>query len=206
MTTTAPTVDVPATRSARREWRRELAAWMRANAVSPTGAAWDSALAGSRDVAALRLANAADGAAPKRLPDGAALPAYVRAGDVLTGHGVVVADAIADPETGATWVVVRSADGALVDVELPAGEPVDVVRKRVAPAWVQAAAADYRGARDAWEAARESGRPAPSSVPGAAGANVSMMQLEDADYRAHVPAPRFAEFLADHAARMREAS
>src|SRR5205085_11831384 len=68
-----------------------------------------------------------------------------------------------------------------------------------------AAVVDYRAARDAWEALRESGQPAPSSVPGVAGSLVAMHQLEDEDFRAAHPAPRFTTFLAEHAARQRRA-
>jgi hypothetical protein len=189
------------TRSERRAERRALAARLRDAGIVPAGRAWDAAQAGETDPTTLAALNHADGLAAKRLPDGTTLPGGIRAGDYLPAYDAHAAGAgMVDPETGAVLVPLSTGR----DVELPALEPVEIRRDRHAPAWVQEAAADYRHARDAWESARESGRPVPSTVPGAAGSAAAMCQLEPADYAAHVPAPRFADFLRDHAARRRE--
>jgi hypothetical protein len=202
----------PVTRAERKTARRDLAAWFRDHALTPNGEAWRAATDdGVRDVETLRRLNAADGLTAKRLPDGSVLPAGLHPGDRLTDDdAVVLAPPVTDPETGTVWVTVTTTDPTGVtrqdDRQLPAGTPVDVTRApRTAPAWVQAAAAEYRDARDAWEGLRESTTVlAPSTVPGCAGADVTMAQLETADYATHVPRPRFADYLRDHAARLRE--
>jgi len=189
------------TKTERRTRNRELAETLRAAGIVPTGRAWDAAQSGESDPGVLLALNAADGLAAKRLPDGSMLPGGIRTGDYLPEHDAHAAGAgMVDPETGS--VLVPLSTGA--DVALPALVPVTVRRDKRAPEWVQTAAADYRSARDAWEAGRESGRPAPTSVPGIAGSSVAMCQLEPADYAAHVPAPRFADFLREHAARRRD--
>lgn len=72
-----------------------------------------------------------------------------------------------------------------------------------APMWVREAITDYRAARDAWDALRESAKPAPASVAGTNGATVALHQLEDADFVAAHPPPAFRDFLADRARRQR---
>jgi hypothetical protein len=188
------------TKTERRTRNRELAETMRAAGIVPAGRAWDAAQSGETDPAAWLALNLADGLAAKRLPDGTMLPGGIRPGDYLPEHDAHAAGAaMVDPDTGSVLVPLTSGR----DIELAPLEPVQVRRDRHAPEWVQVAAADYRAARDAWEAGRESGRPAPTSVPGIAGSGVAMYQLEPGDYAAHVPAPMFRDFLRDHADRMR---
>lgn len=192
------------TRAERKQAHRELAAWLRENGVNPAGQAWELAKDGCRDIAALRSSNVADGCLPRRVADSGRYPSSLRHGDILTGSGTVTGDPVQDPDRGTVWVQVTRTDGTVADLELEASTPVEYTRPRHAPAWVQAAAADYRSARDAWEQARESGMVAPTSVPGIAGSAVSMSQLEDSDYAAACPRPEFRDFLRDHAARNRE--
>jgi hypothetical protein len=210
------------TRAERKQARRELATWMREHGLAPTGAAWHAAADdGCRDVDALRVLAARDGATAKRLPDGRLLPAGLREGDTLADGARVICPPVLDPDTGAVWLTVRAPaphgttgqgdtgqgdTGRTEDRAMPAGEPVPGVTRspRTAPAWVQAAAADYRDARDAHAAWRESGAPVPSSVPGTAGSGAAAYQLEDADVATYAPPPRFRDYLAEHAARMRE--
>lgn len=189
------------TKQERKEANRRLAEDLRAAGIVPAGAAWEAAQQGERDPESLRALNAADGLAAKRLPDGTTLPGGIRAGDFLPAYGARAAGgALVDPDSGRVLVALE--DGR--DLDLAPGEPVDIRRERHAPAWVQQAAAEYRDARDAWTAGRESGRPAPTSVPGVAGSGAAMYQLTAAEYAEHVPAPRFADFLSEHAARMRQ--
>lgn len=56
---------------------------------------------------------------------------------------------------------------------------------------------DYRAARAAWEALRESD--VIVDVAGAAGADVAAYQLEDDDFARAFPPPTFREWLIDHA-------
>ncbi len=63
---------------------------------------------------------------------------------------------------------------------------------------------EYRAARAAWEDQRESGREAPTSVPGVAHSSAAMHQLEDADYRTAYPAPTFRDWLEQTAGQRRE--
>lgn len=191
------------TRAARKQAHRDLAAWCRDHGVTPNGAAWAAVKDGSRDTLTLRRLNVAEGCAARVTPDGSRLAAGIRDGDIIAGRGTVLGAPVTDPDTGNLWVTVAGADGT-TDIELAPSDVVDVARVRRAPAWIQAAAADYRAARDTWEAARESGMPAPSSVPGVAGSNASMMQLEPGDYAAAYPRPRYADFVRDHADRNRE--
>lgn len=72
-----------------------------------------------------------------------------------------------------------------------------------APPWILEALDDYRHAVFAWEALRGSGTLAPSTVPGTAGSEVAMYQLEDADFAEYVPRPQFKDYLVEHAARRR---
>lgn len=212
------------TREDRRRHNRELAAWCRAHRLMPAGEVWAAVKSGCRDVDALRALAGQPAAAPvvdssssaapavDRSSSSAAAPARaagkmravgtVRDGDILP-TGVVAGDPVTDPDTGRVWVTVRDAAGELVDHEYGPADELDVIRPRRAPAWVAAAAADYRDARDAWAAGRESSLPAPTSVPGVAGSSASMMQLTDDEYAAAFPRPRYADFVREHAARIR---
>lgn len=76
-------------------------------------------------------------------------------------------------------------------------------RRGGAPPWIVQCVAEYWDAVFAWEANLGSGRPAPSSVPGTAGASIAMHQLEDRDIAEHLPRPLYKDFLRDHAARRR---
>lgn len=64
---------------------------------------------------------------------------------------------------------------------------------------------DYRAARDAREALRESGVLAPSRVAGIAHSDVAMYQLDDADFDAAVPSVTFREWLIEWGKQRREA-
>ena len=143
--------------------------------------------------------------------DGAPVKVYRRAarnaiaGDWLPDYGahVVAVYAGPDPDTGREVVWLTLSDGS--DVELTRRAKVWIHRTYAAPEWVAAATSEYRDARHAWEALRESSAPIPAgAVAGAAGSSVSYCQLEEADYRAAFPVPRLAAFLRDHAARRRE--
>lgn len=191
------------TRATRREANRAAADWCRSNGLVPDGRVWEAMRAGCRDILTLRSLSLADGRRPRGC-DGMRTVSSLRHGDILSGHGTVTGDPVTDPETGHMWVTVTAADGAVSDLALEPATPCEYVRPRHAPAWVQAAAAEYRDARDAWEAGRESDRIVPTSVPGAAGSAVSCAQLEPADYAQAFPRPLFKDFLAEHAARLRE--
>lgn len=146
------------TRQERKQARRDLAAWMRDHGIPPTGEAWRMATEdGCRDVQTLVLAAAATGTVAKRLPDGSCLPGGLKPGDHLPDDDVtVVALPVVDPDTGEVWVTVSTTDPDGVtrqeDRTYPPTAPVDrIPAPRTAPAWIMAAAAEYRGARDAWE-------------------------------------------------------
>lgn len=127
--------------------------------------------------------------------------ANVAAGDWLPDYAAYVAgDAATDPDDGSVWVAL--ADGR--DIRFTSRGKVWLFRTYDAPAWMRDALADYRTAVDVWEQGRESGRLAPTSVAGVAGSAAAMYQLTDAEYLASVPRPRYADFVADHAARVRE--
>lgn len=64
---------------------------------------------------------------------------------------------------------------------------------------------EYRAARDAREALRESGQLAPSSVAGIAHSDVAMYQLDDDDFDRAVPSVTFREWLIEWGASRREA-
>lgn len=188
----------------RREANRALAAWLRDQGVNPVGQAWDAARKGERDLAELSRLNLADGWGKG---DGLTRAAKVARGDFLPDYGARVHYAVTDPETGEIVLdVTRDQDGTPVrgELVLTATERVRVHRKREAPAWVREATEAYRSARDAWEAGRESGNVAPTSVPGTSGSGVAMYQLTRAEYAEHVPAPRLATFLAEYAAARRD--
>jgi hypothetical protein len=119
-----------------REWRRELADWLRGHGMAATGAAWELVTAGERDLVTLRRA-AGDQLARHwsgTLPAGA-----LTAGDTIDG-GEVTGDPVTDPETGSVWVTVRRVKSSptdhdvvtlvesVTDVELEAGTLVAVTR------------------------------------------------------------------------------
>ena len=139
-------------------------------------------------------------------PDGTDVRAYRRSrlqvttGDYLPDYGAhIVCPSVTDPDTGSVWVTLD--DGR--DVELRTRK-VWTYRRYTAPDWMRDALEAYKGARDAREAMRESGAPAPSSVPGIAGSQVAWCQLERADFDAAYPAPRLADYIRDAAAAWRE--
>lgn len=203
------------TRQDRRQANRAMAAWCREHRLMPAGEVWAAVKAGCRDVDTLRaLQTGRPAPAPAVSAAPAARPARsgrmraagtVRDGDILP-TGVVAGDPVTDPDTGRVWLTVRDAAGELADSEHAADALLDVIRPRRAPAWIAAAAADYRDARDAWAAGRESSLPAPTSVPGVAGSSASLMQLTDDEYAAAFPRPRYADFVREHAARIRVSS
>lgn len=187
-----------ADKASRKQRNRAAAEALRAAGILPTGTAWNLAREGVTDTARLLAANIADGdTARKRGAD--ILPAGVRPGDYLPEYGAAC-DASALDRVAGVWCLSLT-DGRDVDVHPLTA--VTVARTRQAPAWVQAAASEYRDARDVWEARRESGQTAPSTVPGSNGASVACYQLEDADYAAAFPRPRYADFVREHAARLR---
>lgn len=192
------------TRTERKQQRRELATWLRENGITPTGAAWDAATAGERNLDTLEALNLADGAPAKRLPDGTRLAAAIKPGDVLPGVGVAVTAPLVDCEDGRLWVTIRNESAALEDVSYGARESVDLHRPR--RSWLSDAAEDYQSAREYWERQAESDRPAPISVPGAENAGVAMYQLDRATYAEHVPAPKWADYVRMHADARREVS
>lgn len=96
-------------RASVKAWRRELAEWLRAHGIGASGAAWELATVGERDLTLLRRAAADDlsGATLARHWSGPVMPAALADGDALETGAVVVGAPIADPETGAVWAVVR---------------------------------------------------------------------------------------------------
>lgn len=137
--------DVPALepednrRATVREWRRDVAAWLRdAAGVAAHGEPWDLATTGVRDLVELRRAAAAvDGMA--RHWSGVVPAAALVAGD-MTPHGLVTGETVTDPDTGRVWVTTsRTTSGAtdhdtvaavvrVTDVELEPAELVTVTR------------------------------------------------------------------------------
>lgn len=114
-----------------RAWRREVAEWMRAHGIAAHGPAWELAVTGCRDLAELRrtAADSGDPAALARHWSGPVMPAGLAADD-STDYGRVMGAPVIDPDTGAVWIVCQQLDKArtMLDVELPAGTPVHVVR------------------------------------------------------------------------------
>lgn len=114
-----------------RAWRRELAEWMRAHGIAAHGPAWELATTGERDLTTLRrtAADTGDPSALARHWDGHVMPHGLAAGDG-TDWGTVVGAPVTDPDTGAAWITAQQLDTArtIVDVELPAGIPVRVIR------------------------------------------------------------------------------
>lgn len=135
--------DVPALepedgkRAAVREWRRELAAWLREGVgIAAHGEPWELATTGVRDVATLRHAAGEDVA---RHWSGAVPVAALVAGD-RTAYGVVTGLPVVDPDTGAVWITTTRVTSdrtdhdtvgtvaSYTDHEIPAGTVVDVTR------------------------------------------------------------------------------
>jgi hypothetical protein len=88
-----------------REWRRELAEWLRAYGVTPTGEPWELVTTGERDLATIRQAAHDAGTLAKHWA-GTLPPAAIVAGD-MTDYGQAVGVPITDPETGGVWLTVR---------------------------------------------------------------------------------------------------
>lgn len=116
-------------RASVRVWRREVAEWMRAHGIAAHGPAWELATVGERDLAQLRrtAADSGDPSALARHWSGHVMP-HGLAADDGTDYGRVIGAPITDPDTGNVWAVVQRVTGPPVDVEIPAGTPVHVVR------------------------------------------------------------------------------
>jgi hypothetical protein len=140
-------------------------------------------------------------------PDGAEVRAYrrgvrqVTTGDYLPDYAAhVVAPACADPDDGSHWLTLD--DGRDIRVTT---RKLWVFRRYTAPDWMADALDAYRSARDAREAARESGAPIPAgAVAGANGSAVGWNQLEAEDFREAWPAPRLADYIREAAAARRD--
>ena len=134
---TRPDWDTPADapdddrRGTVRDWRREIAGWLRAHGIAATGPAWEAATFGERDLTVLRriAADSGDPAALVRHWSGRVMPAALADGD-MTDWGSVVGVPVVDPETGAVWFVARGLDSArtVADVEVRADVAVSVRR------------------------------------------------------------------------------
>ena len=124
----------------------------------------------------------------------------IGAGDWLPDYGATaVGAACQDPDTGRFWLTLDTGQ----DVEIRTRK-LWVHRQYEAPVWMRDALEAYRSARDAREAMRESGAPAPTSVAGAAGSQAAWCQLEAEDFAAAYPAPRLADFIREAAASWRD--
>lgn len=138
-------------------------------------------------------------------PDGTDVKCYrrtvrqVRPGDYLPEHGATVtADPLEDPD-GGVWLALDNGADVLVKTRR-----VWLHREYTAPEWMSSALEDYRAARDAREATRESSAPVPAGlVAGAAGSLAAWCQLEAEDFAAAYPAPRLADFIREAAAARR---
>lgn len=100
-----------------REWRKDLAEWLRAIGVTPTGEPWELVTAGERDTARLRQA-AHDAGTLARHWTGVLAPAAIVAGDTLADYGQAVGVPITDPETGGVWVTVRRVTSGQTDHDM----------------------------------------------------------------------------------------
>lgn len=107
-------------RAAVREWRRELAEWLRAHGVPASGAVWEEATTGERDLARLRrtAADDVDGPGLPRHWSGYVMPGGL-AHDDQTDHGRVAGSPVVDPDTGTVWVVVTRTTTAGTDHDDP---------------------------------------------------------------------------------------
>lgn len=137
------------------------------------------------------------------LPDGTTVTAWrrsarqIRAGDYLPEYGASALGCVTDEESGRHHVALD--DGR--DVELTRRAKVWLYRDYRGASWLSEASAAYRQDLAAREALRESDVMAPTSVPGIAGAAVSMSQLEPEDFDAHVTAPVWADYVREYAPR-----
>jgi hypothetical protein len=210
------------TRAERKQARRDLAAWLRARGLAPTGEVWRLAdTDGVRDIATLTAAAAAANAWVKITPAGERMPMGLRDGIRVPGGGRVIGTPVTDPDTGEIWVTVGTpgAPAGARDIALDpnrtvkdqterfAPAPAPARPARTAPAWVQAAAAEYRGARDAWEAEFErvthtSYRP--GLIQAERRKETRGGRREVTDYLESHPAPRYRDHLSAAAARMRD--
>lgn len=108
------------------------------------------------------------------------------------------------PEYGARVLAPAVFDDTSNRWLLPLDDGRDIELTRRAKAWANrdytgrgplaAASTAYREAVAAREAMRESDMPVPTSVPGAAGSNVSMYQLDRETFDTHVPAPVWSDY------------
>lgn len=96
-----------------RSWRRELAEWLREHGMGATGAAWDAAVSGERDLTTLRMTARTDGTLARHWT-GTVAPAALAAGD-LTDYGPVTGAPLTDPETGRVWVTTRRVKSGATD-------------------------------------------------------------------------------------------
>ena len=93
-----------------------MAEWLRAIGVTPTGAAWEAAVAGERGVAVLRQAASTAGTLARHW-SGAVAPGAIVAGD-MTEYGQAVGVPITDPETGGVWITVRRVKSGPTDHDM----------------------------------------------------------------------------------------
>jgi hypothetical protein len=120
------------------------------------------------------------------------------AGDYLPDYGASALAASVWDETSRRHIVALD-DGR--DVDLTRRGRVWIVRDYRGKSWLSAASAAYRAECVARDMLRESGQLAPSSVPGMAGAPVTMAQLEPAEFDTHVPAPVWRDYVREYAPR-----
>lgn len=138
------------------------------------------------------------------MPDGSTAQAWrrsawqIRAGDYLPEHGASALAASVYDETSRRHIVALD-DGR--DIELTRRAKVWLIRDYRGASWLSAASAAYRADMAARDALRESGALAPSSVPGIAGAPVTMAQLERETFEEHVPAPVWRDYVREYAPR-----
>lgn len=209
------------TRAERKQARRTLAGWLRAHGMAPAGEVWRLANDdGVRDIGTLTAAAARDNAWVKLTPAGDRMPMGLRDGIRVPGGGRVIGTPVIDPDTGEVWVCVAHPDhpGEARDVALaphrtvreqgdrfaPVAAPVKPAR--TAPAWVLAAAAEYRDARTAWEAEFEAVTHqtyAPGLITRERRKETRGGRREVTDFLESHPAPRYRDHLTEHAARMR---
>lgn len=124
------------TRSTVKAWRRDVADWLRAHGMTASGAVWQSAMCGERDLTTLRIIAASDpdGATLARHWAGYVMPAALADGDMTADYGRVSGQAMRDPETGHVWICTRDMrhgydhDVTVTDVTITDHEITDVSR------------------------------------------------------------------------------